>query len=268
MPFALLLAAAWAAAAGTDPHSIRPTVLCRLEGPVLALTLAGADRVLVLEDGRISLWTRADDGLVRKGSLETPVPAERVRHAAGLFHAPEDDGGWVLRSGWTEALLLSLDGEALAITSAADVLPWPGGGKGVRFRSGTSLIEGPLNGLGDGPYIAVAPDGTAAVDPDGRLLLADHVVPADAPRVGSAVVRPWPGLVVASSPNAPDADDALLLIRLEPPHVVARLPVSGRIRALAVRTSGAQGIVLAAVESEGGTELVRFDLRRPPGPAR
>jgi hypothetical protein len=268
MPFALLLAAAWAAAAGTDSLSIRPTVLCRLEGPVLALTHAGADRVLVLEDGRVSLWTPADDGLVRKGSVQTPVPVERVRHAAGLFHAPDDDGGWMLRSGWAEAALLSLDGEALAITSGADALPWPGAGKGVRFRSGTSLIEGPLNGLGDGPYVAVAPDGTAAVDPDGRLLLADHVAAADAPRVGSAVARPWPGLVVASSPAAPDAEDALLLIRLDPPHVVARLPVSGRIRAIAVRASGAHGTVLAAVESEGGTEVVRFDLRRPPGSAR
>jgi hypothetical protein len=276
MPSAWLLA--WfLAAARADSHRSEaapsPIVLGRLDRIVLALSPAGPDHLLFVEEDRISLWRVSGGTLVPSGSVPAPEPAERVRDAAALVHAPADDGGWVLRTGWTGAVLVSLEGRAdaakgatLAITSAADALPWPGAGKGVRFRSGTSLIEGPLAGMGDGPYVMIAPDGTAAVDRDGRLLLSDDETSDAVPRVGSAVVRPWPGLVVASSAVPPGPNDEVLLIRTDPPRVIGRVAVDGRIRALAVWTAGATGSVFAAVERERGTDIVRIDIRRPAGP--
>jgi len=125
MPFVLLLAAAVAAAPA------EPVVLGRLERPVLALAYAGPAHVLVLEEDRLSLW-RTTPAVALEATLETAAPAERVRHPGGLIHAPEGEGGgWVHRSGWPEALLVSAEGGTLAVVSTAAALPWPGAPAGA-----------------------------------------------------------------------------------------------------------------------------------------
>jgi hypothetical protein len=256
MPLALLLSATLAAAAP------EPVLLGRLDRPALALAHVGPERALILEEDRLSLWRLAPGSMTLEATLVTPPPVERVRHPGGLIHAPEGEGGaWVHRSGWAEAILVSADADGLTRNSAAEALPWPGAPSGVRFRAGTSLIEGRLSALADGPYVALSPDGRAAVAVDGRLLLAR----AEAISVGSALAHPWPDVLVASSPAA-DAPDALLLIRTTPtPRLLVRVPMAGKIRALTVRRDGPIAVVLAAVEDDGGHAVVRVDLRRPSG---
>lgn len=264
MPFALLLAATVTAAAAAEP-----VMLARIERPVLAVAHVGTDRALLLEDDRLTLWRLGPASMTLEATLLTEPASERVRHAGGLIHAPEGEGGaWIHRSGWAEAILVSVENGALVQESAASALPWPGAPSGVGFRAGTSLIEGRLDDLPDGPYVALSPDGRAAVSADGRLLLARReAAPAASSdlRAGSAVVQPWPDVLVASSPT-PDAPDALLVVRTgSPARLLARVPMNGRIRALAVRAEGPNGVVLAAIEDESGHALMRVDLRQPTG---
>jgi hypothetical protein len=261
MPCLLILAATLAAA------SPEPVILGRLERPALAVAHVGSDRALLLEEDRLTLWHLSGSGMTLEATLLTQTPVERVRHPGGLIQAPEGEGAaWVHRSGWTQAILVSSDNGTLTRDSAADVLPWPGAPNGVRFRVGTSLIEARLDGVADGPYVALSPDGRAAADAEGRLLLArpEPASPSTAAvAVGSALAHPWPDVVVASSAAA-DAPDALLIVRIGgPPRVLSRVPLNGRIQALAVRREGGIGIVLAAIEDALGHALVRVDIRRP-----
>lgn len=251
---ALVFAAALAAAPS------EPVVLGRLDRPALALAFMGPDRLLVVDEKWISLWRLEASSMTLEATLEAPASAERVRHASTLIHAPEGERAWVLSTGWTAAILVGADGGGLKVESTAEALPWPRAAAGVRFRAGTSLIDGPLTGLARGPYVALAADGSAAVDAEGRLLLGAR--PEAEPRVGSALARPWPDLLIASTTTAL-APDALLLLRPGPPtRPLARVELNGLIRALATHTDGSAGIAVAAVEDGAGHTIVRVDFRR------
>jgi hypothetical protein len=263
---ALVLAAAALLAAPA------PVVVAHVERPVLALAPLDSSHLLLLEDDRLSVWRITATALVREGERETPA-AERVRWPAGLIHAPAGEGSaWVLRSGWGEARLVRRDDSAtggLAEDSQAVALPWPGAPpSGVRFRAGTSLVEGPLAALGDGPYLALAETGGAAVDAEGVLRVAhagDPASPVERLRVGSALAQPWPDTLVASS-AAPEPPDALLVILLAPqPCVATRVPLDGRVRALAATTNGAGATIFAALEDGTGSRIVRVEIPRPKG---
>ena len=256
-------------AAGLAFSGSRPVVLARLERPVLALAALGPMHVLLLEDDRLSVWRLTPSALVHEGEAMGPA-TERVRWPGGLIHAPAgEDSAWVLRSGWAEAQLVGREdgGLGLSIRSPAVALPWTGApAGGVRFRAGTSLVEGSLEGLGDGPYLALAPEGGAAVDADGRLRLPPLPEGAsgdEAMRVGSAVVHPWPDLVVASSP-APAAPDALVIVRVGAagPRVEASLPIEGRVRALVSLTTPGAATLLVAVDDGAGARIERIEIPR------
>jgi hypothetical protein len=147
-------------------------------------------------------------------------------------------------------------------------VPWPGIANGVRFRPGTNLVEGALDAVGSGPFLALDGDGAAlvAIGADGMLLSpggADG--PETGPRVGSCVAAPRPGTLVATAPGPPGTRDALLFLDRQPPHAErARLPIDGAVRALAARAAGARSRVVAAVEGEGGsTTLLALEIGWP-----
>jgi hypothetical protein len=238
-----------------------------VERPVLALAALGPAHVLLLEDDRLSVWRLTPSALVHEGEVMGPA-AERVRWPGGLIHAPAgEDSAWVLRSGWAEALLVGREdgGGGLAIRSPAVALPWTGAPPGgVRFRAGTSLVEGRMEGLGDGPYLALAPEGGAAVDADGRLRIAPALDGGDETiRVGSAVAHPWPDVVVASSPS-PAAPDALVIVRVGGGglRLEGSVPIDGRVRALVSLTTPATATLLVAVEDGAGSRIVRVEIPR------
>jgi hypothetical protein len=253
---------AWVLAAAAASPIEGPIVLGRLERRPLALAFLGPHRLLMVDEKYLSTWKVEPTSLALEAELPAPVPVEAVRYPSALVHAAEGEtAAWVLRSGWAEAVLVATEGGALRIESTADALPWPRAANGVRFRAGTSLIEGPLEGLGAGPYVTIATDGSCASDADGRFFAGLRPDPEQ--RVGSVLARPWPDVVLAST-TAARAPDALLLLRVGPPaHVIARLDVDGLIRAFAVHTEGHLGRVVLAVEDGSGYALMRVDLHRP-----
>jgi hypothetical protein len=248
----------------------RTVALARVERPVLAVAALDPAHVLLLEDDRLSVWRLTPSALVHEGDAPAPPPVERVRWPGGLIHAAAGEGSaWVLRSGWAEAQLVSREdgGGGLAIRSPAVALPWPGAPpSGVRFRAGTSLIEGRMDGLGDGPYMALAAEGGAAVDAEGRLRTGPSAEPdegAEPLQVGSALAHPWPEIVIASS-AAPAAPDALLVVHLgSPARVLSSIPVDGRVRAFASIATAMSASLIVAVEDTGGSRILRVDVPHP-----
>src|SRR5258708_37885577 len=102
---------------------------------------------------------------------------------------------WAVTSRSPRASLFPVEegGRRLGERVVADALPWPGSPGGLRFRPGTNLLEGTLDGLGAGPFLA-ATDALmgAAVAPDGRLRMS---APAGPPSSG---LRSGPGLACLS----------------------------------------------------------------------
>jgi hypothetical protein len=140
-------------------------------------------------------------------------------------------------------------------------VPWPESRTGLRFRAGTNLIEGAIEGLGDGPFLAVDADESAlAVTAEGRLLgLGDPDQ-----RVGTSLAVPRQGVVLTSTALPPPEADALVAIERRPPHAtLARLPVDGSVRALAARASGNRSRIVAAVEGAEGTHLLALEVGWP-----
>jgi hypothetical protein len=245
------------------PLGDRPTALAFVdEGRLLLLT---ADEVVLL---------RLDGAAVGVASrLVLPGPRRAARASAGLIAFDRDSSAaWVLTNHRGRAHLVDIDGARLTARAEAEALPWPGSSTGLRFREGTTWIEGEIDGLGSGPFLAVGrPEGTVGVSSEGELLLARSEPPGSALAsdderlvVGPTLAAPWPGWIAASDPRPPGASDDLLLLEERGGRFVeaAAIEVDGAIRAVASRTVGSTAHVALSVESASGPRLLLLDLER------
>jgi hypothetical protein len=271
-PILLAIAAATAppaAAPGPGPTleaSGPPSVVARLARPVLAMAFASSDRVLLLEDDRVSFWKLNADSLSHQGEVLAPAPVERTRRPGGLLRvAAGTPDFWVLRTGWPEALLFTYqdgDGGVWVTKGGAEAIPWPLAPNGLRFRPGTNVIEGTIDGLTGSSFLALSADGAVAVDADNLLHHPDGGVPL---RVGAAAARPWADVALTASPTL-SPPDSLLAIRLPlsaetPATTLARL--DGRVEALTTFVEKDQAVVLVAIETpESSHVILRLDVRR------
>jgi hypothetical protein len=71
-------------------------------------------------------------------------------------------------------------------------------------------------------------------------------------RAGAALARLWPGMLAAASPDPPGEHDRILLWRDAAATTATSLPVEGAVRALASRRHGANALLAAALEDDGG----------------
>jgi hypothetical protein len=264
----LALASARGPGAAGAVDVVRQERSALLPGPVLDLAFLGDDRLLVLWPEEVGLY-RWDQAALRLESRHALAgPRRPVRTPGGiLWTSDRESSFWALTSRVPRATVFSVEGARLSAASTAeDSVPWPGIASGVRFRPGTNLVEGAADGIGGGPFLALDGDGALliAVGADGTLLAAGASEPGTGPRVGSCVATPRPDTLVASAPGPPGAHDLLLFLDRRPPYAErARLPVDGAVRALAARAAGARSRVVAAVEGEGGTSLLAFEIGWP-----
>jgi hypothetical protein len=263
-----LASAPWPGAAGAV-DVVRQERSAPLPGPVLDLAFLGDDHLLVLWPEEVGLY-RWDQAALRLEARHVLAgPRRAVRTPGGLLLTSDRENAfWALTSRVPRATVFAVEGPHLSVVSAAeDSLPWPGIANGVRFRPGTNLIEGALDAVGSGPFLALDGDGAAlvAVGEEGALLTsAGTGGPQAGPRVGSCVAAPRPGTLVATAPGPPGARDALLFLDRRAPHAErARLPIDGAVRALAARAAGTRSRVVAAVESEGTTSLLSIEIGWP-----
>jgi hypothetical protein len=269
-PVFLMMAAA-AAPAPVVEAVAPPAVVARLPRPVLALAFAAPGRGLLLEDDRISRWKLTADGLARQAEQPAPAPNERTRRPGGVIRASAGAPDfWVLRSGWPEALLFAYEEGAHGITwiakGGALALPWPEATNGLRFRPGTNVLEGVVEGLPGTSFLALSADGALGVDAEGVL---HHPDGGPALRVGSAVARPWTDVALATAPVFGPVDSLLAIPLPLSPGAVAKTvaSVDGAIQALATFVEKDSAVVLVGVRATDATyQVLRIDLRRRTAP--
>jgi hypothetical protein len=176
----------------------------------------------------------------------------------------ESDGAfWALTSRSPRASLFAVEDGRLVERQDAAVLPWPGCPAGLRYRSGTNLVEGVIAGAAAGPYLGLD-DSVPHV-----TVTADGILQAGTgagPRAGPSLAALWPGTVAASSPQPPGGDDVILVIdaaAADGPRVLDSFRVEGAVRALAARARGPSVRLIAAVEEPDRTfRLLVLDLAR------
>ena len=195
--------------------------------------------------------------------FRSPEP-EPVRFPGGLLAATED-AVWVERSGLRQALLLAVD-EAGAIVERgqAEAFPWPGCPRGLRYREGTNLLEGVVEGLGDGPFLAVAAG--VGVDQEGRVRLATPEGPRPSGlRAGPALVSLGGGLFAAASASAPGPADTILIFERDGDELrlLQEVEAPGAVRALATAPGERAARLVAAVESGERVTIVPFQVGPP-----
>ena len=233
-----------------------------VEGPVLALALLPGERLALLtrEAVRVFRWRNGELARLGERVLDDLEP---VRSPGGLLLASED-ALWVLRSGRARAVLLAFDEAGRLLDRVqADVMPWPACPHGLRYRPGTNLLEGEVEGLGDGPFLAVA--GGVAVDAEGRLLVGTASGPRPSTlRAGPSLVSLGNGLFAAASAAPPGPRDTVLLLQRDGDELrlQGEVPVEGAVRALAAGPLDGFVRLVAAVESEDRVRLVTFEIRR------
>jgi hypothetical protein len=241
------------------PHGIA------LPEPALAVAWLGSSRLVVLSASSVALYRWSSDGAERKAGATLPARAGRVRRPGGMIAAsPAESSFWAMTSLSRGATLFAVDGDRMIAREEAAAIPWPGSQAGLRYRDGTNLLEATLDGLGDGPYLAVggAAGAVQAVSAEGRLLKPG----ADpGPRVGWGLAALWPGLVAVSAPDPRGGADAVLLLRLDAPGPpLATFPLPAPVRALAAHVDGNDALLAAAtVGPDGAARLVVLDLTRP-----
>jgi len=249
---------------------VRSSQSAPLAGRVLDLAFAGPERLLVLGEDDLSLYRWDDGALALLARRRLGGARDAVRSAGGLLRAVETErAAWASTSRGAGAVLFAVDDAAIVQRQQADAMPWPGSPAGLRFRPGTNLIEGSVQGLGDGPFLRVEASGRA-VDGDGRLLPDGARAEL---RVGPTLAALWPGYLAASGAAPPGPRDSVVVLALgaaEGPRVVSELPVEGAVRALAARVNGRSARLIAAVEDDRGrggagapTRLVAFELAAP-----
>jgi hypothetical protein len=268
--FLLLLTSGPAARATDTPVACPISSLGRPHAvPVRALDVAfvGPDRLVVLDGAEAVLLGLGSGGhLTLLSRRAMPGPFDVVRAPAAIVQGSERDGAvWAMTSRSPRAVLFAVEGTALAEREQADALPFPGCARGLRFRAGTNLIEGEVEGLGGGPFLDLAAaDVAVGVAGDGRFLSSaprDGAAPA---RVGPTLAPLWPGWIAASTAAPPGGDDAVVVVPSTggPPVVSCAAP--GPVRAIAARTQGDTArLVVAVDDAEGRSALLVFDLPRP-----
>jgi hypothetical protein len=264
----LALAARPPAASAGQVDLVSSSQSAPLAGPVLDLAFMGPDRLLVLGEDELSLYRVSENGLVLASRRRFGGPLDPVRHPGGLLRAVErEHSAWAATSRAAGALLFAVDEAGLVERQHADAVPWPGSAAGLRFRAGTDLIEGTIEGLGSGPFLHLDASGLA-VDREGRLLGAEGA--AGDLRVGPTVALLWPRHVAVSTAVAPGERDAVQVVSLAPPlpRVISELAVAGSVRALAAHATARTARLVAAVETAGATggvetHLVVFELATP-----
>jgi hypothetical protein len=266
----LALAARPPAAAAGQVDLVGSSQSAPIAGRVLDMAFVGEGRLLVLSEDDLELYRFTEGGLLLASRRRLAGPLEPVRHAGGLLRAVEREHAvWAATSRSSGALLFAVEEGGLVERQRAEAVPWPGSPGGLRFRPGTDLIEGQIEGLGSGPFVHLDETGLA-VDRDGRLLGAGGAV--SELRVGPPLATLWPRQLAASSAAPPGERDSVLILSMAPPtgpRVISELPVTGSVRALAAQVSGHTARLVAAVESatrEGSatqTHLVVFDLATP-----
>jgi len=231
-----------------------------LEETVLAIAPLGEEHLVALSPDDALLYRLEATGLAFQSRRALPGPPSTVRAPAGLIAAaPAEQAFWALTNRSPRAALFAVAGGRLALREEAAALPWPQSEDGLRFRPGTNLIEGRLQGVGAGPFVAVGEG--LAVAADGSLLPRGS---SDL-RVGTALTALWPGAVAASSALPPGSADSILILATDSQGVrlLDSLPVDGAIRALARQPLGRADRLIAAVEAVDGTfHLVVVDLSR------
>jgi hypothetical protein len=237
----------------------------------IALAFVDEGRLLLLAADEVVLL-RLDGGAVGVASrLVLPGPHRAARASAGLIAFDRDSSAaWVLTNHRGRAQLVDVDGGHLAVRAEAEAFPWPGSSTGLRFREETTWIEGEIDGLGSGPFLAVGrPEGTVGVSSEGELLPARPEPPGSALAgdderllIGPTLAAPWPGWIAASDPRPPGASDKLLLLEERGGRFVeaAAIEADGAIRAVASRTAGPIAHVAVSVESAGRARLLLLDL--------
>lgn len=233
-----------------------------LSQPVLDLAFLDDARLVVLWPEELGLYRWEDAGLRLDSRLALRGTRQAVRSPGGLLAVAEGEASfWAMTSRIGRPTLFAVEGPRIVERGSADAVPWPESRTGLRFRAGTNLIEGAIEGLGDGPFLAVDADESAlAVTAEGRLLgLGDPDQ-----RVGTSLAVPRQGVVLTSTALPPPEADALVAIERRPPHAtLARLPVDGSVRALAARASGNRSRIVAAVEGAEGTHLLALEVGWP-----
>ncbi len=233
-----------------------------LEGPVLALAALPGERLALLTRDTVRVFRWRNGELAPLGE-RLLLDLEPVRSPGGLLLAKED-ALWVLRSGRARAALLAFDeAGGLLERVQADVMPWPACPHGLRYRAGTNLIEGEAEGLGGGPFLAVAAG--VAVDAEGRLLVGTASGPRpSALRAGPVLVSLGDRLFAAASAAPPGPRDTVFLLQRsgDELRLLEELPVEGAVRALACAPLAGSVRLVAAVEGADRVRLIMFEIRR------
>ncbi len=173
----------------------------------------------------------------------------------------DEAAAWVLSSHAREARLVRIEAGRLLLADAAEAAPWPGANEGLRFSSGTNRIDGiALNGVAQ-PIVALDARARALVRDDGMLLVNGQ---ESGVRTGSALASLWPGALAASAAESPDEPDAVRVLqgRARRWEETLRMPMRGRVTALASRRDGDAVDLLVVLARAGGAELVRVELRQ------
>ncbi|HEX6739078.1 MAG TPA: hypothetical protein VF310_12435 [Vicinamibacteria bacterium] len=237
-----------------------------LSDPVLDLAFLGDSQVAALTTREVVLLRWTDQGLAPAGSRPLPGAEEVVRWPGGLLHVVEEDHAvWAIASTRDAAMLFTVQSGRLTEREQARALPFPGCRTGLRYRPGTNLLEGEVEGLGSGPFLALDAAAGAAVAADGRLLVVGATTTGV--RVGPTLAALWPQYLAASTGLPPGKDDALLVFGRDGGAVreVWRVPMPGPVRALAGRLREGRARMVAAVTEGGESRLLALELS-PLGP--
>jgi hypothetical protein len=234
--------------------------------PLRALDLAfvGPDRLVALDSAEAALFALGEGGATLLSRKSLPGPLDVVRAPGALLQASERDAAvWALTSRSPRAVLFAVEARELLEREQAVALPFPATARGLRFRAGTNLIEGDVEGLGAGPFLDVAAADTVfAVSPEGRLLVAGRNDVQT--RLGPTLAPLWPGFLAASTVAPPGAADAFVVIATDAAVPLMSCPAPGAVRAIAVRVHGEAARVAVAVDgADGGSSLLLFDVAHP-----
>jgi hypothetical protein len=234
-----------------------------LADPVLDAAFVGDSQVVALTTRELVLLRWTDQGLAPAASRPLPGPEEPVRFPGGLLHVVEEEQAvWALASTRDTAVLFAVQPGRLAEREQARALPWPRCRTGLRYRPGTNLLEGEVDGLGSGPFLTLDAASGAAVGADGQLLFAGGA--AAGARVGPTLAALWPQHLAASAPQPPGRDDTVVVLARQGGAVaeVGRVTLPGVVRALAGRPREGRARLVAAVTAAegGGSRLQALEL--------
>ena len=236
-----------------------------LDAAVLDLVFVGEDRLVVLSPDDVVLYRIDGAALVVESRRPLAGPLATVRAPAGMIAVSLREASlWLLTNRSARAALYGIEGHRLVERAEAAALPWPGSTAGLRYRSGTNLLEGELPRLGSGPFLALERGaGAWAVSPEGRLLDGSAGAPDETGlRAGPALALVTPTLLAACGADPPGEKDVVQFVARHhgEPKLVASLSVDGAIRALTSHRRGRGVRMATAVETDRESYLVLTEL--------